>query len=206
MDWGSLLSMFGLIFVAELGDKTQLAVVTQTCKYRKPWVIFLGASAALITVTALGAIGGQILGQFVPEGVLRVVAAVAFVVMGIFTAREAIRAGKGTSDEATCDCPEDEEDAESVSAWDWKAFSSTFALLFAAELGDKTQLAVLSMAGKRGDVWPVFIGGALALTSVTALGVVGGQALCRLIPTRSLLLVSAIAFVVMGILMGVRVM
>ncbi len=205
MDWSAFLSAFGLIFVAELGDKTQLAVVTQTCKYRKPWAIVLGASVALIAVTALGAVGGQILGQFVPEGVLSVVAAVAFVVVGMLTAREAIGASKGTSDEATCDCTEDEAVAESVSAWDWKAFSSTFALLFAAELGDKTQLAVLSMAGKCGNVWPVFIGGALALTSVTALGVVGGQALCKLIPARSLLLVSAIAFVVMGILMGVRV-
>ena len=49
MDWNVLLSTFGLVFVAELGDKTQLAVVTQTCKYRRPWAVFLGASLATTT-------------------------------------------------------------------------------------------------------------------------------------------------------------
>ena len=59
MDWHVLLSTFGLIFVAELGDKTQLAVVTQVCRHSRPWAVFLGASLALAAVTALGAIGGQ---------------------------------------------------------------------------------------------------------------------------------------------------
>jgi putative Ca2+/H+ antiporter (TMEM165/GDT1 family) len=204
MDWSALLSTLALVFVAELGDKTQLAVVAQTCKHRKPWAVFLGASTALIAVTALGAIGGQILGQFIPERVLRIVAALAFVVMGGLIIREAVKATKKASEGAR-DCVE-EMDGTSISAWDWKAFSSTFGLLFVAELGDKTQLAVLSLAGKRGDVWPVFIGGALALTLVTGLGVVGGQGLCKLIPERLLLWISAIAFIAMGVLMGVGVM
>ena len=204
MDWSTLLSTLGLVFVAELGDKTQLAVVTQTCKHRKPWAVFLGASTALIIVTAIGAIGGQILGQFIPERVLRIVAALAFVVMGGLIIREAMKAKKKALEDA-CGCVE-ETDCAPTSAWDWRAFSSTFGLLFVAELGDKTQLAVLSLAGKRGDVWSVFIGGALALTLVTVLGVVGGQGLCKLIPERLLLWISAIAFVVMGILMAVGVM
>ena len=204
MDWSTLLSTLGLVFVAELGDKTQLAVVTQTCKHRKPWAVFLGASTALIAVTALGAVGGQILGQFIPERVLRIVAALAFVVMGGLIIREAVKAKKTPLEDA-CDCV-DETDYTPLPAWDWKAFSSTFGLLFVAELGDKTQLAVLSLAGKHGDVWPVFIGGGLALTSVTALGVIGGQGLCKLIPERLLLWISAIAFMVMGVLMAVGVM
>ncbi len=47
MDWNLLLSSFGLVFLAELGDKTQLAVVAQTCKYRQPWAVFMGSSLAL---------------------------------------------------------------------------------------------------------------------------------------------------------------
>ena len=54
MNWSSLLSTFGLIFIAELGDKTQLAVVTQTCKFRSPWAVFAGGSLALTAVTAVG--------------------------------------------------------------------------------------------------------------------------------------------------------
>jgi putative Ca2+/H+ antiporter (TMEM165/GDT1 family) len=204
MDWGALMSAFGLVFVAELGDKTQLAVVTQTCKHRTPWAVFAGASAALIVVTALGAVGGQMLGRLVPDGVLRILAALAFVVMGMLVAREAHRAGNGPSTLEACKDPEDAQtECTSISAWDWKAFSSTFGLLFLAELGDKTQLAVLSLSSQHGDVWPVFAGGALALTLVTALGVVGGQGLRRLVPERVLLWASAVAFIVMGALKGV---
>ena len=77
MDWNILWSTFGLVFVAELGDKTQLAVLTQTCKFRRPWAVFAGASVALVGVTALGAVGGRALGQIVPERVVRYAAAAA---------------------------------------------------------------------------------------------------------------------------------
>jgi putative Ca2+/H+ antiporter (TMEM165/GDT1 family) len=61
---------------------------------------------------------------------------------------------------------------------DLEAALTTFGLVFVAEMGDKTQLAVLSLAGKSANPWAVFIGGGLALTVVTTLGVVGGQGLC----------------------------
>lgn len=203
MDWNALFSTFGLVFVAELGDKTQLAVVTQTCKHRCPWAVFLGASLALTAVTALGAVGGQVLGQIVPEPILRTAAALAFIVMGVLIGREAIRAEANKARQKVCeDATETEVACTPVSAWDWKAFGSTLGLLFVAEMGDKTQLAVLSLAGKYGVPWSVFLGGTLALTLVTALGVVGGQGLCRLIPERLLLWISAVAFVVMGMSAG----
>jgi putative Ca2+/H+ antiporter (TMEM165/GDT1 family) len=81
-------------------------------------------------------------------------------------------------------------------------FSSTAGLLFVAEMGDKTQLAVLGLAGKHRDPISVVVGGAAALTLVTALGVLGGQRLARLIPERLLLWISAAAFVGMGLLMA----
>jgi putative Ca2+/H+ antiporter (TMEM165/GDT1 family) len=204
MDWNVLLTTFGLVFVAELGDKTQLAVVTQTCKYRRPWAVFLGASLALTAVTAIGAIGGQVLGQVIPQPVLQVVAALAFVAMGIFIGRQAMRAGH--SESSADECTDEGIARPPVPLWDWRAFGSTLGLLFVAELGDKTQLAVLNLAGKCGLTWPVFLGGTLALTLVTALGVAGGQGLCRLIPERLLLWTSAIAFVTMGVLIGLGIL
>jgi len=207
MDWSILFSTLGLVFVAELGDKTQLAVVAQVCKHRRPWAVFSGASLALTTVTALGAIGGQVLGQVIPATILRVTAASAFVVMGVLIGREALRAKTRWSDEETCEHPASTQaDCASGSAWDWQAFSSTMGLLFVAELGDKTQLAVLSLAGKYEDTWSVFLGGTLALTLVTMVGVVGGQGLCKLVPQRLLLWISAAAFVAMGTLMGLGVL
>jgi putative Ca2+/H+ antiporter (TMEM165/GDT1 family) len=196
-----------LIFVAELGDKTQLAVITQTCKYRRPWPVFAGASLALALVTLIGALGGQVLAQFVSPEILKWVAAAAFVVMGALIAREAAKTG-GDAIGAECELSTEDEQECSVweRIWNWKAFGSTFGLLFVAELGDKTQLAVLSLASQHGAPWLVFVGGAAALMAVTALGAVGGQWLCQLIPERVILWISSVAFVVMGILMGLGVL
>ena len=83
MDWKVLLTTFGLLFMAELGDKTQLAVISMTCKHGKPWPVFIGATLALAVVTALGVLGGQAVCQVVPAQVLRKVSAVAFVVLGV---------------------------------------------------------------------------------------------------------------------------
>jgi len=207
MDWSILFSTLGLVFVAELGDKTQLAVVAQVCKHRRPWVIFLGASLALTAVTALGAIGGQVLGQVIPATILRITAASAFIFMGALIGREALKAKSERLDEEICEkSASTQADCTSDSVWNWQVFGSTLGLLFVAELGDKTQLAVLSLAGKHKDTWSVFLGGSLALILVTTVGVVGGQGLCKLVPQRLLLWISAAAFVAMGALMGLGVL
>ena len=78
-----MLSTFALLFVAELGDKTQLAVISMTAKHKMPLWVFLGAALALAAVTALGVLGGGLLTRFIPEAVLRRIAAVLFVGMGI---------------------------------------------------------------------------------------------------------------------------
>jgi putative Ca2+/H+ antiporter (TMEM165/GDT1 family) len=202
IDWGAFLSAFGLVFVAEFGDKTQLAVVAQTCKHRgQPWAVLLGASAALTLVTALGAAAGQLVGRVIPLSVIRWLAAAAFLIMGLLIAQEAKRESKPA--ELTCALEEASDGSPAAQRGRaLKAFLSTLGLLFVAELGDKTQLAVLSMASRSGRAVPAFLGGALALLAVTAIGVVGGQGLCRVIPTRTLLAMSALAFIVMGALMA----
>lgn len=83
---------------------------------------------------------------------------------------------------------------------DWKVMLSTFALLFVAELGDKTQLAVINMTAKHKAPIPVFLGAFLALGLVTFIGVAFGEALTRLVPTDVLKRISAIFFVLMGVL------
>jgi putative Ca2+/H+ antiporter (TMEM165/GDT1 family) len=202
VDWAILLSTLSLVFIAELGDKTQLAVVTQTCKYQRPLPVFLGASLALTLVSLLGALGGQLIGHLIPPLVLRIAAAVAFVVLGALMAREVARAYHALSKDDACLEAPSQDACETGPGWSWPAFNSSLGLLFVAELGDKTQLAIFSLASKHSSPWTVFVGGSLALTLVTALGVIGGQGLCRIIPQRVLLGISAVAFVVMGILIG----
>jgi len=81
--WKVLLSTFALLFMAELGDKTQLAVINMTAKHKAPLWVFAGATLALAAVTGMGVLGGELLTRFIPEMALRKVAAALFVVMGL---------------------------------------------------------------------------------------------------------------------------
>lgn len=199
VNWQTLLSTFGLIFVAELGDKTQLAVVTQTCKYKASLPVFVGGSLALSGVTALGVVGGRALSTVIPQQVIRTAAVVAFMLMGVLIWREAAGRVEDAGGDDACELACSDPDDGRADVWNWRAFGSTLSLLFLAELGDKTQLAVMGLATRHAAPWVVFIGGVLALSCVTALGVLGGRQLCRWIPERLLLRISGAAFVVMGI-------
>jgi putative Ca2+/H+ antiporter (TMEM165/GDT1 family) len=83
MDWKLIASTFGVIFLAELGDKTQLAAMTMSASSRKPLSVFIGASLALAAVSAVGVAVGAGLSEVVPMNVVRKVAAAAFVLIGI---------------------------------------------------------------------------------------------------------------------------
>jgi putative Ca2+/H+ antiporter (TMEM165/GDT1 family) len=83
---------------------------------------------------------------------------------------------------------------------DWKLFASTFAAIFLAELGDKTQLATLSLASS-GTRWVVFAGSAAALVASSALAVLGGEALARLVPPVWIKRGAGALFLVLGAMM-----
>jgi putative Ca2+/H+ antiporter (TMEM165/GDT1 family) len=83
MDWRVFVTTFAALFIAELGDKTQLAVITLTCRHQRPLPIFLGASLALATVTLLGILGGEAVTRLVAPQVLHKLAAGLFILMGL---------------------------------------------------------------------------------------------------------------------------
>ena len=78
-----LLSTFITIFVAELGDKTQLATLTISGTSNKPLAVFLGSSLALVFASLLGALAGGSISNFVPEIILKSIASVTFFIIGI---------------------------------------------------------------------------------------------------------------------------
>jgi putative Ca2+/H+ antiporter (TMEM165/GDT1 family) len=84
---------------------------------------------------------------------------------------------------------------------DWKLFGSTFAAIFVAELGDKTQLAALSLSAAAKSKWTVFGGSALALVATSALAVLAGDLVSRVVPPIWLRRAGGIVFVVLGVLM-----
>lgn len=85
---------------------------------------------------------------------------------------------------------------------DLRIVATVFGALFLAELGDKTQLAVISLVAAGQPAIAVFTGASLALVASTAMAVLGGEGLLRLIPAEVLQLVAAAIFIVVGVLVG----
>lgn len=83
MDWKIFGTAFVTLFLAELGDKTQLAIITLTAKTDSKIAVFLGASAALVIVSLLAVLVGGALTQVVPAEWLQRIVAVAFIVIGV---------------------------------------------------------------------------------------------------------------------------
>ena len=83
MDWKPFIATFGLVFIAELGDKTMIAAMCQAAKFQRPWLVLLGASLALALVSAVGVGIGHCAGAAFPREVIRYVAAGLFIVMGV---------------------------------------------------------------------------------------------------------------------------
>jgi Ca2+/H+ antiporter, TMEM165/GDT1 family len=83
VDWHVILTTFGVIFLAELGDKTQIAAMTLAAQTRRPWEVLIGASIALACVSALGVAVGGLLGEYLPMVWIKRAAAVAFIIIGV---------------------------------------------------------------------------------------------------------------------------
>ena len=86
MDWRVFVTVFGAVFVAELGDKTQLATMLfATDKAVSKYTVFLAASAALVVASALGVLAGALLSEYINEKYLHYVAGIGFIAIGIYT-------------------------------------------------------------------------------------------------------------------------
>ncbi|MCL6595407.1 MAG: TMEM165/GDT1 family protein [Firmicutes bacterium] len=84
MEWKALLTAFGLVFLAELGDKTQLTTMMLAAQHRSAVAVFVGASAALVLTSLLGVAVGEAVTRLVPASAVRTAAAVGFLAIGGF--------------------------------------------------------------------------------------------------------------------------
>lgn len=84
MDAKLFLTAFTTLFLAEFGDKTQLAVITMSASSKNPWSVFFGSVAALALVTAIGVLLGQGGARFLPEALLKKIAASLFIGIGVW--------------------------------------------------------------------------------------------------------------------------
>jgi putative Ca2+/H+ antiporter (TMEM165/GDT1 family) len=174
-----VLAAFAVVFLAELGDKTQLVALTLAGRY--PPARVLGVlGLALVALQTVSVTAGALLSRLVPDRVIAVGAGALFLGFAVWT----WRAADG----------EEEGDASTSQAGLW----GVAAAFFVAELGDKTMLTTASLAADRGAV-PVWIGSLAAMAAATALAVLAGRALSGRVRASTLRHLGAVAFAVAGV-------
>jgi putative Ca2+/H+ antiporter (TMEM165/GDT1 family)/protein-S-isoprenylcysteine O-methyltransferase Ste14 len=172
---------FGVVFVAELGDKSQLMALAFATRYRALPVL-VGITLATTAVHLLSVAVGHGLGSALPTGWISLAAAVAFVGFGAWTLR---------GDRLTA-----AERAKAERATGSAVVTSSVAF-FLAELGDKTMLATITLATQHG--WfGVWIGSTLGMVAADALAIVVGRKLGRLLPERAVQIGAAVLFFLFG--------
>lgn len=179
--WAAFWLSFGVIFVAEFGDKSQLMAMAFATRYRA-WPVIAAITAAT-TVVHLGSVAlGAGFNEVLPTRWVNVVAAVAFFGFAIWTLR-----GDSLSDE---DRRRSQRNARS-------AFLTVGVAFFLAELGDKTMLATITLATQHG--WTgVWIGSTLGMVAADVLAIVIGRQLGTRLPERTVRYVAAAVFALFG--------
>jgi len=181
---GLFASVFVLIFLAELPDKTAIATVLLAAR-RRPLAVFLGAAGAFVVQSFIAVAFGGVL-SLLPARVVRVGAGLMFLGFAWAMWR------RGGDEEP----PGVEEEGGSSFV---SAVAASFAVIFIAEWGDLTQLATAALAAKHGRPLTVFLGATAALWCVAALAVAAGHHLKRRFDPRLLEKSAAIMFVLVGV-------
>lgn len=171
-----VLTAFAVVFLAELGDKTQLVALTLAGRY--PALRVLAAlGATIVVLQTLSVTAGAVISDLVPDRAIAVAAGLLFLGFAVWTWRSA------------------EDDDEDVAATG--GIVSVAIAFLLAELGDKTMLTTAGLAADRGAV-PVWVGSSAAMIAATSLAIVGGRALAVRVRPDLLRRIGAIAFAVVG--------
>jgi putative Ca2+/H+ antiporter (TMEM165/GDT1 family) len=183
----STLVSFGVIFVAELGDKSQLMALTFATRFSiRPVLIGITIATAIVHLVSVAI--GYGLGAALPTGWINLVAALAFIVFGFWTLR---------GDTLT----EDEQDK--VNRVGKRAVIAVGTAFFLAELGDKTMLATITLATDYGWLG-TWIGSTLGMVAADALAIVVGMALGKRLPEKVIAYGAAALFFAFGIWLTVE--
>jgi Ca2+/H+ antiporter, TMEM165/GDT1 family len=173
---------FAVIFVAELGDKSQLMALTFATRF-KPWPVLIGITVATALVHLVSVGIGYGLGAALPTGWISLVAGIAFLVFGGWTLRgDALTdAERGKAERAT-----------------GSAILAVGGAFFLAELGDKTMLATITLATQHGWVG-TWVGSTVGMVAADALAILVGRLLGRHLPEKIIKYGAAALFAMFGI-------
>ncbi|MFF8656138.1 TMEM165/GDT1 family protein [Streptomyces huasconensis] len=175
--------VFGVVFLAELPDKTALAGLVLGTRYRASYV-FAGVAAAFTVHVVLAVAAGSVL-TLLPQQLVHALTGV------LFLGGAAMLLLKGAGEEEEVKQPEDQSF--------WKVSGAGFMLILVAEFGDLTQIMTANMAARYDDPLSVGLGAVLALWAVAGIGIVGGKALMKRVPLALITKIAALLMLGLGI-------
>ncbi len=181
------ITVFTVIFLLELPDKTALAALLLATRQR-PLPVFLGAAAAFVIQSAVAVVAGSLL-SLLPREPIRIGAGLLFLVMAALLIRRTLRKDEALGEQAV--------EPEQVRRR--RPFVTAFSVVFVAEWGDLTQLATAALQARYQEPVLVFTAATLALWAVSAIAVVLGNRLGAWIPERPLQFAAAGVMVVVAI-------
>ncbi|MCY3618460.1 MAG: TMEM165/GDT1 family protein [Acidimicrobiaceae bacterium] len=188
-----LLGAFGIVFVAELGDKTQLAAAGFATRYRASTVA-AGMCAGYVAVSTFSALVGVAAGTALPTRAINVTAGLLFIIVGLVALRPAARSqhsdGSPTSPRG--------RGATLSRRGAFAVAASIAGAIVVAELGDKTMLATVALAA-RNDAVMVWIGATLGICTAGLLAVLLGRAMAARLPDRVIRRVGGAVFIGAGV-------
>jgi putative Ca2+/H+ antiporter (TMEM165/GDT1 family) len=174
--------VFGVVFLAELPDKTALAGLMLGTRYRASYV-FAGVAAAFAVHVTLAVAAGSVL-TLLPHRLVQALVGV------LFLAGAAMLMLKKDDGEEELRKPADQSF--------WKVSAAGFMLILVAEFGDLTQIMTANLAARFGDPLSVGLGAVLALWSVAGIGVLGGRTLMKYVPLRLVTRAAALLMLALG--------
>ncbi|OIJ86177.1 TMEM165/GDT1 family protein [Streptomyces colonosanans] len=175
--------VFGVIFLAELPDKTALAGLVLGTRYRASYV-FAGVAAAFLLHVVLAVAAGSVL-TLLPQQLVHVITGV------LFLGGAAVLLRSKGEDEEEVRRPENQSF--------WKVSGAGFMLILVAEFGDLTQIMTANLAARYDDPLSVGLGAVLGLWAVAGLGIVGGKALMKRVPLRLITKIAALVMLALGV-------
>ncbi|MGB6245442.1 MULTISPECIES: TMEM165/GDT1 family protein [Gordonia] len=173
----ALMLSAGIIFVAELGDKSQLMAMTYALRYRW-WVVLSAILAATTLVHAASVFFGHFLGLSIPTDLMAILAGLSMLVFGLWTLR---------GDEL------DDDESARAGRVGRSVFFAVMSSFMLAELGDKTMLATITLSTNHNWVG-VWIGSTIGMVAADALAIAVGRVLGRHLPERSIAVGAAVLF------------
>lgn len=187
MDW---LTSYFLILAAEIGDKSQLVCMALAVRYRATPVL-AGSILAFLFLNSIAVIFGSAIAGWIPELVIAIAVSALFLGFGL----HALFASAGDDDISGEGISDDDIQIKSQR----HILLSTFVLITLAELGDKTQLAVVALSSQ-GNPTSVWLGSTLALVTTSMMAVWAGRTLLQRIPIVLLHRISGALFIALSVL------